>query len=247
MDIPTDLPGILSAVGLPAGAVVLGYGLVRGAEALEADAKEERLRRIADLLKTGPLTSFGPLGAAVVPFIFGHVFGRHPFSVKFIIRSITASVVVWLIVGATKHFNVSTPFLGTTEIPLFATLLRAVIVFMADWLSLIKANYVIKVMSMFRITSVWTIIFVVIDLLFTYLIATVSLIIITIVIVAQYGSSFIFAPDAAANFVRLIGQHLFSNVFRTILSYITRPSVDVGIVLVTTSTRSKLSRRLLRR
>src|SRR5436190_966906 len=98
MDNPTDLSGILSMFGLPAGAVAMGYGLVRGAEALEADAKEERLGRISELLKKGPLTSFGPLGAAVVPFIFRQTFGQHPFSVQFIIRSIMASVVVWLIV-----------------------------------------------------------------------------------------------------------------------------------------------------
>jgi hypothetical protein len=44
MDIPTDLPGILSEFGLPAKAIALAYGLVKGADALEADAKEERLK-----------------------------------------------------------------------------------------------------------------------------------------------------------------------------------------------------------
>jgi hypothetical protein len=235
MDIPTDLSGILSMFGLPAGAVALGYGLVRGAEALEADAKEERLGRISELLKKGPLTSFGPLGAAVVPFIFRQAFGQHPFSVQFIIRSIMASVVVWLIVCATKHFNVSTPFLDTNEIPLIATLILGLIVFVADWLSLTKASYILRIMPMFRITSIWTIIFVGVDVLFTYLIDTVSLILITIVIIAQYGSSFIFAPDTAENFVRLIEQHLFSNVLRTIISYIIMPDVNISIVLVTST------------
>jgi hypothetical protein len=32
---------------LPAGAVALGYGLIRGAETLEEDAKEDRIRDIA--------------------------------------------------------------------------------------------------------------------------------------------------------------------------------------------------------
>jgi hypothetical protein len=60
---------------LPAGAIALAYGLVKGADALEADAKEERLRYISDLLKEQSAASLGKLGATAAPFIFAKVFG----------------------------------------------------------------------------------------------------------------------------------------------------------------------------
>ena len=40
MDIPTELSGILSEFGLPVTAGALAWGLVKGADALEEDAKE---------------------------------------------------------------------------------------------------------------------------------------------------------------------------------------------------------------
>src|SRR5574337_1432092 len=102
MDIPTDLPSILSWFGLPAGALVLGYGLVKGADSLEADAKEERLKYISDLLKERSLTSYGKLGASIVPFVFKRVFGPGAVSFKFITRSIVASLVFWVVLLALK-------------------------------------------------------------------------------------------------------------------------------------------------
>jgi hypothetical protein len=42
MEIPTDLSGVLSEFGLPVGAGVLAWGLVKGADAIEVDAKEEK-------------------------------------------------------------------------------------------------------------------------------------------------------------------------------------------------------------
>jgi hypothetical protein len=105
MDLPTGLPGILSWFGLPAGALGLGYGLVKLAEVLEADAKEERLKKISDLVRKGPLTGFGPLGAAVVPFIFEKIFGSNPISMKFISRSIVASLLFWIIIKWNKAFS----------------------------------------------------------------------------------------------------------------------------------------------
>lgn len=96
MDIPTDLSGILSAFGAPAGAVALGYGLIRGADTLEKDARQESLRYISELLRERSFTSFGKLGVAVVPFVFKRFFGSNPLSSKFIIRSILASIVFWI-------------------------------------------------------------------------------------------------------------------------------------------------------
>ena len=48
---PTSLWDVLSEAGLPAVGGLLAWGLVIGADALEADAKEERLKYISGLLK----------------------------------------------------------------------------------------------------------------------------------------------------------------------------------------------------
>lgn len=103
MDIPTDLSGVLSALGLPAGALALSYGLVKVAGALEEDANKDTLQSIASLLRKGPLTAFGPLSASIVPLIFNKVFGLKPFTLKFILRSILSSVLFWLVLLVVKH------------------------------------------------------------------------------------------------------------------------------------------------
>lgn len=82
---------VLSEAGLPVGAGLLAWGLVKGADALESDAKEERLKYISDLLKDQSFSGFGKLGAFVVPFIFEKIFGSKILSLKFIFRSILAS------------------------------------------------------------------------------------------------------------------------------------------------------------
>ena len=92
MAIPTDLAGVLSEFGLPVGAGALAYGLVKGADALEADAREERLQYISAFLKEPPLVGINKFGSTSVPFIFDRVFGNRAISVKFISRSVIASL-----------------------------------------------------------------------------------------------------------------------------------------------------------
>jgi hypothetical protein len=164
MDIPTDLPGILSEFGLPAKAMALAYGLVKGADALEADAKEERLKEISALLKERSFTSLGKLGASVVPFVFEKIFGSRVFSVKFISRSIFASVLFWLILLSVKGF----PILWILRAlkPDFDVWIVATILFV-DWLSLVKAKFLLDVMS--KINPIfWIVVFVAADITLTY-------------------------------------------------------------------------------
>jgi hypothetical protein len=106
MDIPTELSGILSEFGLPVTAGALAWVLVKGADALKEDAKEERLRYISDLLKDHSFISYGKLGASIVPFVFNKVFGSNPISVKFVFRSILASIIFWIILMTVKHTNI---------------------------------------------------------------------------------------------------------------------------------------------
>jgi hypothetical protein len=143
--------------------------------------------------------------------------------------------VFWIILSATKRFNVSNLFLGDEATFSPYWVLVAIVVLIFDWISLAKASYIMKMMSMLRITSLWTIVFVGADVLLTYVIASVSLIIITMLIVAQYGLTFLIAPDAAANFARLMTQHLFSNALRTTLLYVREPELNLSVILVTST------------
>ena len=165
MDIPTELPGILSWFGLPAGAVALGYGLVKGAESLEADASENALKYISGLLKKGPITSFGALGAAVVPFVFDKVFGDRPFRLKFVSRSILASICFWIILASIKHPNWQAIWFELIKngniiwysIP---------ITLLVDWMSLTKAKIILNVMPKSGGIA-WTVVFVLVDIALT--------------------------------------------------------------------------------
>ena len=189
MDIPTDLPGILSEFGLPVGAGALAWGLVKGADALEEDAKEERLKYISDLLEDTSFSSFGELGASVVPFIFEHVFGSRAFSFKFISRSIVATALFWDMLGAVKHINTISLFyqqymsmsanlmLDQTIhkywaysgiIAAFILLLSCLAFSIIDWLSLAKSKVLLKAMSRNKF-MLWAAIFVIVDVTATLL------------------------------------------------------------------------------
>jgi hypothetical protein len=170
MDIPTDLSGVLSALGLPAGALALGYGLVRGAGALEEDANEDRLKEIAKLLKESSFTGVGKLGATVVPLVFTKVFGTNPLSLKFISRSVLASILFWMILLVTRHVN---PLdISGKEYTADWTLLLAIL--FVDWISLVKSKLILHVMSKWLVSG-WVMIFVIVDILLTILILLLCL------------------------------------------------------------------------
>src|SRR5215470_11287631 len=105
MPIAQEITDILSQLGLPAGAIALAVGLVRGAGALEKDASEAALKYVSGLLTRGGLTSFGKLGATLVPTIFDKIFGSRPLSYKFISRSLLATTLFWLTLLVLKHPN----------------------------------------------------------------------------------------------------------------------------------------------
>jgi hypothetical protein len=170
MDIPTELPGILSWLGLPAGAILLAYWLPKGADWLEEDAKAERLKYISDLLKKGPLTGFGPLGAAVVPFVFYKVFGTKPLSLKFMARAISLSLLFWLILILAKHPHWLEIWraIGDNRDSLIGNSTIIIAVLAADWISLAKSRLILLFMEE-RVRVTWTIIFVLVDVLTTYL------------------------------------------------------------------------------
>jgi hypothetical protein len=107
---------------------------------LEKVAKEERLKEISDLLKDRSFTSYGKLGASVVPFVFEKVFGSNPISMKFVFRSILASILFWLLLVSIKHPSYSL----FSDVVASKTWQVLAIMLFIDWLSLAKAKIHIR-------------------------------------------------------------------------------------------------------
>jgi hypothetical protein len=153
-----------STLGLPATVLAFACALVRGAKFLENGASEEALRYISGLLRKGPLTAFGPLGAAVVPLIFKALLGSSPLSLKFIARSIILSLAFWLVLILIKH-PVWNSILDSL-IGYYQAIYVIPVVLLIDWISLAKASVVLQFMSLTKKRG-WTLTFVVIDILLT--------------------------------------------------------------------------------
>ena len=170
-----DIPDLLFEFGLPLGAGVLAWGLVKGADFIEEGAKEERLKYISDLLKDHSFTSYGMLAASVVPLIFEKVFGSNPISIKFAFRSILASLLFWCILLTIKHTSIITAFSSLPDLSVVPALL------FIDWLCLVKAKFILTAMSK-QATMLWSILFVVADLFTT----AVLLIIIAMIYLLSY-------------------------------------------------------------
>jgi hypothetical protein len=141
-----EINDILSAFGVPAGAVALAIGMVRGAEALEKDASDSALQSVANLLTRSSLTDLGKVGATLVPAIFERVFGSRPLSRKFIARSVLATTIFWLILLAMRHPDWS--YVGRDLLGHWQFAMSMVPVFyLLDWISLAKASLIIKIIS----------------------------------------------------------------------------------------------------
>jgi hypothetical protein len=153
-----------STLGLPATVLAFACALVRGAKFLENGASEEALRYISGLLRKGPLTAFGPLGAAVVPLIFKALLGSSPLSLKFIARSIILSLAFWLVLILIKHPVWNSILHSLTSDDQVIYVVPAVL--LIDWISLAKASLVLQFMSLTKKRG-WTLTFVVIDILLT--------------------------------------------------------------------------------
>jgi hypothetical protein len=171
MPIPKEITDILSELGLPAGAIALAIGLVRGARTLEKDASDRALKYVSGLLIGGDATSFGKIGATLVPAIFDRIFGSRPLSYKFISRSLLAPTLFWIILLAVKHPN----WRGVWNDLITNDMYRLLIPwFIVDWISLVKARFLIKVILIRSHTLLFTTLFVSVDLLISYLLPLLS-------------------------------------------------------------------------
>src|SRR5215472_10955391 len=180
MPIPQEITDVLSQLGLPAGAIALAVGLVRGAGALEKDASEPALKYVSGLLTGGGLSSFGKLGATLVPTIFDSIFGPRLFSYKFISRSFLATTLFWLILIEIKHPNWGN-VLQTILDEINTALLIIPIWYIIDFISLIKAKVLLNLITYKRFSFLDTLLFVLLDIIGSYLLIWISAFFIMIV------------------------------------------------------------------
>lgn len=114
--------------------------MVRVAEAIEKDASEPALRLVSALLVTRDLTHYGTIVSAAVPLIFDKIFGKKPFSFRFLFGSFVSTTLFWLIMLALKHPDWLRVWHGVADrITVYALFLPAY--YAMDWLSLIKARF----------------------------------------------------------------------------------------------------------
>jgi hypothetical protein len=174
MPIPQEINDFLSEVGLPTTAIALAVGLVRGAKALETDASPRALKYLSGLLTAGNAASFGKVGATLVPLVFDRVFGTNVFSFKFVSRSALATTIFWLTLVAFKQPRWVDLVNELTEDYYFYPSL-ALVFYLFDWLSLIKAKFIIQIISQqYAVTS--GAIFLIADLLGSYLMSLFALV-----------------------------------------------------------------------
>jgi hypothetical protein len=139
MPIPEWINAFVTAVGLPAGAIALAIGMVRGAGALEKDASEAALKYISGLLMKGSLVSFGKVGAAYIPMIFDRIFGKNPLSARFIFRSMLATVLFWALLLILKRADWNYVFSDIVTHNIYIVLIP--LWYILDWVSLVKARF----------------------------------------------------------------------------------------------------------
>src|SRR5215831_19365520 len=167
MPIPSEITDILSEIGLPAGAIALAVGLVRGAGALEKEASEPALKYVSGLLIRGGLSNLGKLGATLVPRLFDRIFGSRPLSYRFISRSLLATTVFWIILLEIKHpdwSHVIARLIGDLWPNNNYLIIILPLWYIVDWLSLIKARLLMKIITTYKYSLTSTGTFVIIDL-----------------------------------------------------------------------------------
>jgi hypothetical protein len=193
MPASNEISDILSELGLPAGAIALAVGLVRGARALEKDASEPALKYVSSLLIAGGIRSFGKLGATLVPAIFDRIFGPRPFRYKFISRSFVATTLFWLILLGAKHPNwsnvvplgearfigVNYPYFYTGRLGGWKLILPVFIClwYIIDWASLVKARALMNVMITRQNYLLFLNLFVLLDVVTSYLLTAFVMIV----------------------------------------------------------------------
>lgn len=137
---------IASEIGLPTGAVALAVGVVQGAKFLERDASDRALKLFSNFITEGNLADVGKAGASLVPFAFNRIFGARPLSARFIVTSICASTLFWLLLTLAKHPNWHNTLWQLYDLHRYYAIVIPCF-YIADWASLAKAKYLMRIIS----------------------------------------------------------------------------------------------------
>lgn len=130
-------------------------------------------------MNSGSVTNFGKLVATLVPQIFERIFGSRPFIWKFISRSFLATTIFWILLLAIRNPKLGTWHLGTFPGHYVYNMIFLISMYIVDWVSLIKARFLIKVVIARHSTLAATLRFVCIDIVVSFLLPLVLLIILS--------------------------------------------------------------------
>jgi hypothetical protein len=210
---------------LPAGAIGLATGLVRGAKALEKDANPQALTYVSDLLTKGDLQNIGKAGASLVPVVFNKVFGSKPFSFRFISRSVIATTLFWLLLLLLRHASWITLIEDVARFWNFYIFLIP-LWYIVDYLSLLKAKFLITVILQ-KYAVVTSIAFLLVDVSLSYALSYLVRIIVQ-------ATNMLYFNDVYGTFF-VLGLKLTTNEFlefRAITDYFTVSSDNVTLTAV---------------
>ncbi len=240
MAVPEEVTQLVSFIGLPLGTMGAAYGLVRGAAELEKDASTQALRMVSSLIKSGRLRDVGQLGGRLVPLTFDRIFGTHPLSLKFVTRSVVATTIIWLALLALRHPDWHKATFVDNDIAI--TLAFIPVAYFVDWLSLIKARFILRYMSLRR-ANLSMIGFVLIDVSISYFLPAIVWFHYWVIIrglpnelpqvVAQYFSPYPFTIGYFGNPAVTLGDVIIPSTFLTSMwSILLMLSSAVAILLV---------------
>jgi hypothetical protein len=147
------LEDLTSALGVPAGAATLAVAMYSGCVAAEKVARPEALSEISEILRD-PFWTGWVRPAYLVQKIFVWTFGEHHFSLKCVVRSISATTFLVTAISLTIYLKTG---LYPTDIRLFAydALFIGLI---PDYIALLKTRIIIRL-------SISRVILVVVDII----------------------------------------------------------------------------------
>jgi len=121
-----------------------------------------------------------PLGATLVPAIFDKIFGRTPISFKFISRSFLATTLFWLTLLEIKHPDWGSVLQNLRD-NIGAVLLLLPIWYGIDYISLIKAKFLINILTFRKFTFLASLLFLLLDIVASYTLPLASLLVLNFI------------------------------------------------------------------
>jgi hypothetical protein len=167
-----NIRGALSLAGLLGPAVLRAVAIAGllywGASVWEKHAGHDQINFVAKLLIKGNLRKVGALVATVLPDTFDNIFGKRPVSGRFICRSVLATALFWISLLTIRNPRPGSWHLGTFESHFDFNFGFVLCMVFVDWISLIKARWLINVIITRNHTLLSALQFVCVDVAASY-------------------------------------------------------------------------------